>query len=418
MNIDHDTLLTAYLDGELPPGTREGVESALASDPRLAEDLRALTAVRDLIAGLSRPSSAVDLSVAVVAGLGRRRRAFSLPFAVSPRNLAIAFPLRAAALLASAAALVGVLALGLFEGGRGPANKPLVRNGPRPVESRPDDASPVKPVLPLVAVLPRDRADDPVPALGREERQRSDELRSVQNLLDSPALHKVFVVTDVLGGGADERVGEILQNTARRHSLFGRITVAQGIIIDPEHPGKATVYAVVVDDQELGRLRDQLSKAFPTAVTEAPARPEVVTQLADIGQVSVFPGLPVADLIDPKIAEPKRALRALDRKDHKSKALVLPYAGDADPLHDLARYVDRSPTPSPNSGPTPEQLLSGPHPSVIARAAVADAVERVSVEPQPSPPRSLPPTLAEPKAPPGFHVVLVWVASSRARAGG
>lgn len=411
MNIDQETFLSAYLDGELAPGPREGLESSLAADPRLAEDLRALTAVRGLIAGLSRPSATVDLSALVLARIDRRRRAGL----ALPRGLVAAFPIRGAAMLATAAALFALSTVGLFEAGRAPVGRRIVQGLPRPVASRPEPTRPEQPLPSVVSAPLRAPADELAP--GREDRQRAEELQSVQRLLDSPALHKVFVVTDVLGGAADQQVGEILQNSGRRHSSFGRITVTQGIVIDPEHPGKATVYAVVVDDRELGLLREQLNKAFPTTVKETEPRAEVVTQLANIGQVSVFPGIPVADLLDPKVAEPRRAMRSFPGLDHVVKGLVFPLNDDFDPLHDPGRFGGASPSPSPHEGPTPEQMRSGPHPSVIDRAPVADASERAKTEPsRPSPPSLLP--RSAPRFRPGFHVVLVWVASAAGREGG
>src|SRR4051812_31797905 len=60
-----ESLLTAYLDGELDPDQRTSIASALVSDPELAEQLRKLSSVRDLIAGLGRPALTVDLSGAI-----------------------------------------------------------------------------------------------------------------------------------------------------------------------------------------------------------------------------------------------------------------------------------------------------------------------------------------------------------------
>ncbi len=95
----------------------------------------------------------------------------------------------------------------------------------------------------------------------------------------------------------------------RRTPSYGRFTVSQGIIVDPEHPGEATVYAVVMDAQELSALRAKLLEAFPANVEEAEPKPEVVTELAEVGRVSVFPGVTVADVFVPSEG-PKTALKA------------------------------------------------------------------------------------------------------------
>src|SRR4051812_35968358 len=72
MNPEDDPFLSAYLDGELDPAQRAEVESALLSNPALAERLRQLAAVRDLVANLPRPSPREDLSGAVLARIRRR----------------------------------------------------------------------------------------------------------------------------------------------------------------------------------------------------------------------------------------------------------------------------------------------------------------------------------------------------------
>ena len=100
----------------------------------------------------------------------------------------------------------------------------------------------------------------------------------VRNLLESPNLRKVLIVTDVVGGDAGRKVGGLLETTPRRNSTYGRFTVSQGIVIDPDHPGEATVFAVVLDDHELRQLRARLDESFPEKVTEADPRPEVVTE--------------------------------------------------------------------------------------------------------------------------------------------
>src|SRR4051812_21215633 len=72
MTLDDESLLSAYLDGELDPDQRSSIEAALLADPELAEQLRRLAAVRELVAGLPRPAPTVDLAGAIGARIGRR----------------------------------------------------------------------------------------------------------------------------------------------------------------------------------------------------------------------------------------------------------------------------------------------------------------------------------------------------------
>ena len=64
--------LSAYLDGELPKAEREEIERALQADPKLAEQLRQLQAVRDMLKGLPREHSGEEFVSGVLARAERR----------------------------------------------------------------------------------------------------------------------------------------------------------------------------------------------------------------------------------------------------------------------------------------------------------------------------------------------------------
>ena len=66
MTLDDDSLLSAYMDGQLDPEQQQSVESALISDPQLAETLRSLTVLREVLGGLSCDAS-VDVAGPVMA---------------------------------------------------------------------------------------------------------------------------------------------------------------------------------------------------------------------------------------------------------------------------------------------------------------------------------------------------------------
>jgi hypothetical protein len=75
-------------------------------------------------------------------------------------------------------------------------------------------------------------------------------------------------------------------------------------------------------------------------VTESEPQPELVTQLSDIGQVAVLPGLPVADVIVPDV--PTRALRSDPTKGHAEGSRILGGGRPFDPLIDQARSADEA----------------------------------------------------------------------------
>ena len=79
MSSVDDTFLSAYMDGQLDSDQQQVVESALVASPELAENLRALAAVRELVAGLPREACA-DISPQVmrrIRGLNRSRSLFT-----------------------------------------------------------------------------------------------------------------------------------------------------------------------------------------------------------------------------------------------------------------------------------------------------------------------------------------------------
>ncbi len=301
MSIDDESLLGAYLDGELEPEQRLVIESSLATDAQLAETVHALASVRDLLASLPRPSSA-DVSPEV---MGRIRQD-SLH-----RRLWSTNRIRRWGVVAGlAASVLVVIVLRPFRrpGGPGAIESPAVA---RPVHSTPsptgDSSRPeLRPDIAAIpsysAVLP-DQVFEPTDSPGmilasrsRPATTHSDQER-VRNLLDDPRLRRVFLVADHLGQPSEQEVASLVERTTHRD--YFKITVAQGIVIDPAHPGKATVFAVVLDENELGPFRNRLREAFSDRLEEQEVNPVVAMQLADIGQVVALPANPIGDLMIP-----------------------------------------------------------------------------------------------------------------------
>lgn len=297
MSIDDESLLGAYLDGELEPEQRLVVESSLATDPRLAETVHALASVRDLLASLPRPTSA-DVSPEVM----RRIRQDSL----RGRLWSTSRLPRWGVVAGLAASVLAVIMLRPFRQPGGPeaiestaAARPVHPTTSPSGESLRTDIAAI-PSYP--AMLPDqvfEPAESPGMILAERSRQattQSDQER-VRDLLDDPRLRRVFLVADHLGQPSEQQVASLVERTTHRD--YFKITVAQGIVIDPAHPGKATVFAVVLDDNELGPFRNRLREAFSDRLEEQEVNPVVAMQLADIGQVVALPANPIGDLMIP-----------------------------------------------------------------------------------------------------------------------
>jgi hypothetical protein len=287
MNLDDETILSAYLDDELDPAVRAEVAVMLDADPALAERLAGLAAVHDAVAGLSRPLPGVSLSGLVMARIDsaesvRRRRPFYW--------------------LATAASLAFAFALTFRSGLLGPAKAPIeapattVATDSVPASPNPASQWPLeslsKGVLASKNTLPK--VLGPIVDPAEEGRQM------VLGMLDRPGMSRILIVTDVIDPTARDRVHSLLRDSARKEVDFGRFTIAQGIVIDPEHPNHADVFAVVMDEPERQQFLSKVAHEFDSATvqyTELVAEPRLATQLAQIGDIVVGKGQPAAGLI-------------------------------------------------------------------------------------------------------------------------
>ncbi|WP_254053372.1 anti-sigma factor family protein [Singulisphaera sp. GP187] len=327
MKTEDEIFLSAYLDGELDPEQRSSVESALLANPALAERLRQLTVVRDLVANLPRLALHEDLASAIVA----RTRSQGRGSLVSRlRRL----PIVRIGLAAAALAVLSV-GLGLLTGRArptpatsAPAHQPMAVATTRPAKVDSTLHRPLEAVPSSTSVVSRSDAPTVSPRhrlVGSErnetELQTDREQTRIRQLLDSPDLKHVFVVVDEFGGDMPGRVEGLVRGIPRLDPLFGKITVSQGIVIDPKHPNQATVFALVMDQDEVEQFRNRLKLDFPAEFEEIVPDPMVVTQLSGIGQVAVSTGARATALSPPPAKEDlKSAIRA--RALPKNQAVV------------------------------------------------------------------------------------------------
>jgi len=321
MNRDDDTFLSAYLDGQLDSEQRHLVESALVSKPELAEKLRSLSSLRDLVASLNRDFS-IDVTARVMGRVRTRRgvRSRVLPRLVWLR--AVYSSPRAALAAGIAAGLLLLVTLAvpllLYRSHSGPF-RALAKQGSSPHSPRRDlaagsasrraagDVNAADPGATIEAA--RDgaresgsgvvgRGEVALASQGIRVSDQAHTLEHYRQLLDNPNQRRLFRITDVGDGKALQQVASVVESTTR----FGyyKITISQGIVIDPRHPEEATVYAALVSAKGLDTLRDRLARALPDRVDESLVDPAVVTQLADIGRVDAFRSAPFGDVLIPR----------------------------------------------------------------------------------------------------------------------
>ncbi len=359
MTRDDESLLSAYLDGELEPEHRLLVESTLATDARLAEQAQALASVRDLIANLPRPVCR-DLSPAIMQRIGQNplqprtwvahRRSWSIAGVAAAVLAAIIFwphsrPGRRVAVDASA--VLGPNRPDLSAAGKSlqPAN--LAGSAGDALSRRAQANGLPEQVFDL------DDGSTSVAVAFAHPTPLNEQAR-VRKLLDDPQLRRVFLVADHIVPSAERQVASVVERTTHRD--YFKITVSQGIVVDPLHPGKAFVFAVVLDESELTPFRDRLRKAFNEQVEEHDVDPAVAMHLADIGQVVSFPANPIGDLTIP------------------GSNLALRAAGLGDPNNANPDLVAAD---TERDGPTTEQERSSPA-IAIARPKESDQKEEAA----------------------------------------
>jgi len=285
MKLD-ESLLSAYLDDEIDPGQRRTVEQAIELDPSLRERLGCLARNHDLVAGLSRPSAPCSLAATLVTRIdhdqtAQRRRPYFW--------------------FATAASLLFALIL-LSIGSRHVApvrqfdSRDVVRvSAPQKTTDSVDPKEPFQASVSPIAAKPL----EPAVGLGPADDLVESSRHRLVSLLDRPGARRILIVTDVIDPAARDRVDSLLRDTGRKSSEFGRLTVAQGIVIDPLYPNEAEVFATVMDEREQTQFLARIADEFPTVIDEPEIDPTLGTQLAEVGSIRIEPGRTAAGLKEP-----------------------------------------------------------------------------------------------------------------------
>lgn len=283
------TLLSAYLDHELDPVDRTLVEQAIHDDPKLADELEQIRETQLLLRRLPLLEAPTDVArqlqsrVDEVRGMRirrqERRRAGMKSF----------FPL---GLVSAVAALLliawGIQTIQLRHDAPirpVPSDVAAVRHSPNlPVPAEPALDEPATETLSMTAVgddRPSVPADPPLLAVASSPLDQLDQ-DQVRSLLGRSEVRRLLITVDRADQPLLDRLDKAIQNAPRAIPDQARITVAQGLAIDPQHPEDAIVYAVVLDDTELENFRDNLVEAVPAAaIVDEPVPPAIVALLAE-----------------------------------------------------------------------------------------------------------------------------------------
>jgi hypothetical protein len=309
MNLDDESHLSSYLDDELDPADRLAVEWSIEASPPLADQLRSIALARDAVAGLDRPAIPRDLAPLVRARIASNRRTARLRVPARVALVASGF----AGFAAIAASLIFAL-IRLHptlhespelpkvaiqdEQAETPRNHLIGPSDPEPIPPAPapllvrdaDEPSPKLPAFPSHEVL---LASASPPGEAAELNDR----RVIGGILARSHVRRIVIVTDVID--APEQIRKLIAQNGRETPEFGRISIRQEIVVDPEYAEAAEVFAVPIDERGRRSFVDRLQKAFPDLIEEGRSSPELVTQLTEVGQVAVFRGLKAAPLGDP-----------------------------------------------------------------------------------------------------------------------
>jgi hypothetical protein len=289
MKLDDESILSAYLDDELVPIVREELASRLAADTALREGLAALTAARDAVAGLSRPALPVSLTSTVLA---------RIEAAESVRSR------RPIYWLATAASIACVFALTIRSWLHSPAKAGSTPEVSAIAQGDPAPDRPAPEARPTVTVAPTPASEVATTAAISPDEVEAGR-KGVLDIFDKPGLRRIVVATDVIDPSAGHRIHALLKETARKQADFGRITIPQGIVIDPDYPNGAEVFVVVMDEPERRDLFKKIVHEFETGdhprtrlLEETESEPRLGSLLTQIGDIAVDKGSSAAGLVD------------------------------------------------------------------------------------------------------------------------
>jgi hypothetical protein len=345
MNSELEPLLSAYLDGELDAPGRRRVEQATRSDPAVADRLAALARVRDLVATLSPPTLAIDVSGAVQLSLIRRQA----PLRAHRKPTRVLIAVLAPVLAAAAVVLLLISPGHPVEKAQGRRVAPsVVALVPPPAPPRPAFSSRPIPRVAQSSVAIR-------PAVLAEETKAKHDREILTSMLGRGDVRLIEVTLDSFGPSSLKSMDEVILSSNFKEAHYARVRMVQEIVIDPKKRNPGFAYTLVMDEKEHRLFRANLDRKFPGSVTDATPPPaETLALLPTVGRVEIFEGEARATLLDPPAGTEDNIAARRPRQTIDDQVIV----GENPPGNRAGH-----PVPAPSRG-----LLSKPPALVIGNA--------------------------------------------------
>ncbi len=301
-----DPDLHAFVDDELSDEDRFRLEHTISNDSDRLSELRAIVRAKNLVAGLPRFAASPELSTTLVKAIRRRRLRLWSATILSVGSLAAAsilFLFLRMSVVPLSEPTATVVPTTDSDSVVGANNRTLPTPSPESIA--------LQPALHTPQLASRDEA----PAPARAKAPDSDRER-LRRLLDRGATRQVTVAVEDLSPATLEALDSTIRNGNYRepeHARLSRVSSPSPVGVED------IVYALVMDEVELGHLRRRIERVHPrsTSVDEV-LSDEVRASVASVGDIQFRKGTPRASLMEqPSSAAFESALRR--RSENVSK---------------------------------------------------------------------------------------------------
>jgi hypothetical protein len=320
MNLNDPSLISAYLDDELDRATRETVERAIRSDPRLRSELEDVADIRELVSRLTLVTPPHPLTQRVEARLAAEQ-ANQRAWQVRLRKFAVYAGHSSAAAALLLAGLIG-WKLGQSDprvssmpsqGANASTDHSLTARsgsfhgtiiGSESVEEErvSGESHASRSTQETKTLDERSLSKIPestVPDILSSDLEHDRHSEGLEELLRGAEIHRVLVRVDRLDSDQIKSVRDAITATPRQKARHAEITIWQDVHIDTEHPGAAVVFVVALDEVEHDSLKQRLVQIFPGNFREdpEPVDASLVAQLTQMPSIAVIDEIPRGTLL-------------------------------------------------------------------------------------------------------------------------